>query len=71
MALDTANAVAVLRDLTRTFDRAVVEAPVFYPLICTDVDSDGEDEKYGWLGDMPGVREWLGDRIFHELHAAH
>jgi phage major head subunit gpT-like protein len=70
MALDTAKAVAVLRDLTRTFDKSVKETVTFYPTICTIVPSSGEDEKYGWLGDIPSVREWLGERVFKELRAA-
>ncbi len=36
----------------------------------SSVPSDGADEKYAWLGDMPGVREWLGDRVFNELRAS-
>jgi phage major head subunit gpT-like protein len=67
MALDTAVAVAALRDLTATFDRTVEAANPFYPEITTRVNSTGADEKYGWLGAMPGMREWLGDRKFHEL----
>lgn len=70
MSVDTAKAVALLRDLTRRFDMAFRAATPFYPRVCTVVESDGADEKYGWLGAIPGVREWLGDRVFNELAAA-
>lgn len=70
MALDTAKATVVLRDLTQKFDNAVRAAKPFYPQVCTIVNSSGLDEKYGMLGDMPGVREWVGDRVFKELRAA-
>jgi phage major head subunit gpT-like protein len=70
MGLDTAKATVTLRDLTATFDKTVRAATPFYPQISTVVPSTGLDEKYGWLGDMPGMREWLGDRVFHELRAA-
>lgn len=70
MALDTAKAVAILRDLTRKFDKAVATSPVFYPQVSTIVPSAGSDEKYGWLGDVPSVREWLGERVFNEMRAA-
>lgn len=56
--------------LTAAFDREAKAAAPFYPKICTIAPSDGEEENYGWLGDMPGAREWLGERIFHELRAA-
>lgn len=70
MPLDTAKATVTLRSLTKKFDNRVTAATPFYPEICTVVNSDGADEAYGMLGNMPGVREWLGDRQFHELRAA-
>lgn len=72
MALDTAKAVGILRSLTHTFDRTLENAAqqVFYPRICNVVASDGYDEEYGWLGSMPAVREWLGDRQFNQLRAS-
>jgi len=70
MALDTAKATVVLRDLTQKFDNAVKAATPFYPRVTNIVQSGGSDEKYGMLGNMPGVREWLGDRQFKALRAA-
>jgi len=70
MALDTGRAVAALRDLTHKFAVAFEQQGPFYPKVCTVVPSKGADEKYGWLGSMPGVREWLGDRQFKELRGA-
>ncbi len=70
MALDTAKANVILRDFTAKFDNAVQAATPFYPSLCTMVDSTGSDEKYGWIGNMPGMREWLGDRQFNELRSA-
>lgn len=70
MALDTAKAEVILRDLTVKFDNAVAAATPFYPQVCTTVDSTGRDEKYAMLGNMPGVREWIGDREVKQLRAA-
>jgi phage major head subunit gpT-like protein len=70
MAQNTAKYEATLRDLTRKFDLGVQQSTPFYPSICTPVNSTGADEKYGWLGSIPGVREWLGDRVFNELRAS-
>lgn len=69
MALDTSRAVATLRGLTAKFDLGMSSAAPFYPQVCTQVPSTGADEKYGFLGAMPGVREWLDDRVFHGLRA--
>lgn len=70
MALDTARAVATLRGLTAKFDMGVESATPIYPEVCTTVSSSGSDEKYGFLGAMPGVREWLSDRQFQTLRGA-
>lgn len=69
MPTNTASATAALRGLTAKFDIAVEQAQPFYPEICTLVRSTGADEKYGFLGAMPGMREWIGDRQFAQLRA--
>lgn len=70
MALDTAKATVTLRTLTKKFDNRIQSATPFYPNVCTIIPSDGADEAYGMLGNMPGIREWLGDRQFKELRAS-
>lgn len=70
MSLDTASAVAKLRSLTAKFDIGMEAARPLYPELCTVVPSDGADEEYGFLGKMPGVREWVGDRVFNKLRGA-
>ena len=70
MALDTAKATAILRDLTQKFDSALGEYTPFYPRICTVRPSNRRDENYGWIGALPGVREWIGERVFNQLAAA-
>jgi len=70
MSLDSASAVAKLRSLTVKFDNGVKSVQPFYPALCTDVPSDGADEEYGLLGNVPQVREWIGDRDFKELRGA-
>ncbi|PQO44210.1 Mu-like prophage major head subunit gpT family protein [Blastopirellula marina] len=70
MATSNANTLTKSRDLTITFDEAFRLATPIYPMISHMVESDGADEKIGWLGSMPGVREWLGDRQFNTLRAA-
>jgi phage major head subunit gpT-like protein len=70
MANDTARAVATVRDLTAKFDTGVGTARIFYPDVCTIAPSSGSDEKYGFLGSMPAVREWLGERDFNTLRGA-
>jgi phage major head subunit gpT-like protein len=70
MPINTAAATATLRGLTAKFDMGVQAATPLYPELCTTFPSKGADERYAALGAMPGVREWVGDRIFNELRAA-
>ena len=70
MALDIASAQVKLRDITAKFDNGVDSAEPFYPTVCYDASSVRSSEKYGWIGNMPGMREWVGDRQFSELRSA-
>ncbi|WP_343545502.1 Mu-like prophage major head subunit gpT family protein [Sphingomonas paucimobilis] len=36
-------------------------------LIATEVPSTTSKEEYGWLGQVPGMREWLGDRVVQNV----
>jgi phage major head subunit gpT-like protein len=67
MATGLLSAGSVARGFTQTFDNRALQARPFYPKIATIVQSTGYDEKYGWIGDFPGMREWLGERKFKEL----
>jgi len=69
MALDTAKATVTLRDITKKFDNRIKSVTPFYPNVSTIIQSNGLDEKYGMLGNMPGIREWTGDRLFKELRS--
>lgn len=70
MGLSTAAKIARLRGLTAKWDQSVREASPIYPQYCNVVPSIGADEQYGMLGALPGMREWLGDRVFGTLRAA-
>lgn len=46
---------------------AIAAATPFYPTLAMRVPSNSDLENYDWLGQVPGVREWLGDRVFKQL----
>lgn len=70
MSLQTASYQAVRRDLTIIFNKTAAASTPMYPTLCTKVDSTSRDENYGWLGDLPGMREWIGPREFKQLRGA-
>lgn len=67
MSQDTARTLATLRGLTAKFLMGIEAAKPYYPSKSTLFRSGGADEKYGGLGNVPGVREWIGDRVFNSL----
>lgn len=50
-----------------SFEKGLGQADPQHELIATVVNSTTGKEEYGWLGKMPGVREWIGDRVINNL----
>lgn len=69
MSQDTARTLATLRGMTAKFDLGVAAATPYWPTKAFLFNSNGLDERYGALGNVPGMREWLGDRIFNQLRS--
>ncbi|SMF94346.1 Mu-like prophage major head subunit gpT [Methylomagnum ishizawai] len=40
-----------------------------YQQVCMEVSSSHRLENYGWMKDLPGVREWIGPRLINNLEA--
>lgn len=66
----TAKELAVSRSLTVAMRTTIRNTEALWPMIATRVPSDGESENYGWLNDVPNMKEFLGERIFEELRAS-
>lgn len=49
------------------FNKAFEDQTPTYDRIATVVPSTTDAETYAWLGDIPGMREWLGDREIKNL----
>jgi phage major head subunit gpT-like protein len=49
------------------FNGAFTGAKPLVSRVATEVPSDGAAETYAWLGQFPGMREWLGDRVVQNL----
>lgn len=70
MALITAALLQALNTGLRTnfqdAHRAMRET-AFYTQIATTVPSTTVSNTYGWLGDFPRLREWVGDRVVKDI----
>lgn len=52
------------------FNKAYSEYKPLYDQIATVVPSTTDAETYAWLGDIAGMREWIGDREIQNLSAS-
>ena len=67
---------ATLAILNNTFNAAFLEgfnaigsSPNLYKDVVMEVPSTGLLENYGWMKDIPGVREWIGPRFINNLES--
>ncbi|UBQ43952.1 Mu-like prophage major head subunit gpT family protein [Comamonas thiooxydans] len=49
------------------FQGGLNQAESMYQQLATVVPSTTGSEEYPWLGQLPGMREWIGDRVIHGL----
>lgn len=52
------------------FNKALTTVEPLYKAIATVTPSTTDIETYAWLGDIPGMREWIGDREIQNLAAS-
>ncbi|MDR2186865.1 MAG: Mu-like prophage major head subunit gpT family protein [Azonexus sp.] len=60
-----------LRLLTQGFNAAFTRGfeslPSSHGLISMTIPSTSDAENYGWMKDLPGMREWVGQRVYNNL----
>ncbi|MDZ7902280.1 MAG: Mu-like prophage major head subunit gpT family protein [Rheinheimera sp.] len=68
MALVTNASLNAMRvAFNKVFEQGKVRAKPQYLQVATVVPSTSKSNTYGWLGQWPGFREWVGDRV-HEIN---
>jgi len=70
MIINKANLSALFTGIKTAFNTGFRDAKAMWQTVATLVPSTTSDEKYGWLGQFPRLREWVGDRYVKSL-AAH
>ncbi|RRN67638.1 Mu-like prophage major head subunit gpT family protein [Agrobacterium deltaense] len=58
---------AAQRGFKTSFQKGFAGYTAMYTLLATIVTSTAGEETYGWLGDIPKLREWIGDRQIKSL----
>ena len=67
MLLTSGNLAGLTTGFTTAFNKGIANAPTHWAEVAMKVPSQTRENSYAWLGDMPGIREWIGDRVVHEL----
>jgi phage major head subunit gpT-like protein len=67
MLVNTTSLNALRIGFSAAYKRGLDQADSQYKKIATVVPSTTKENKYGWLGKMPNMREWIGPRVVHGL----
>lgn len=69
MIINQSNLSILYTAFTTSFNQGLGMAEPMQERIATRVPSGTRESKYGWLGKVPGFREWLGDRVIQNAQA--
>lgn len=67
MLVNSANLEALRVGFSTAFQGGLGLAPSQYSRVATVITSTQKEQKYGWLGKVPRVREWIGPRVVQNL----
>lgn len=70
MPTNTAKYNAVARGFTQIFEAELTKYTQVWPLLAMLIRSTSKDESYAWLESVPGMKEFLGPRIFQQLRSS-
>lgn len=67
MLVNAANLNTLRAGFSTAFQGGLGQASTLHTRIATEVRSTQKEQKYGWLGKIPNVREWIGARAVQNL----
>lgn len=71
MIINQASMNGIYRTFSTIFNAALAMAASMADLVAMRTPSTGRSVDYKWLGDFPGMKEWIGDRVIKDLSAHH
>lgn len=69
MRVNHQNIELAYRGFQTVYNTAFDEAATHRDTIAMTIESSTAEENYGWLGQFPDLREWVGDRVVKQLTA--
>jgi len=67
MIINQQNLGILYQGFKANFQQGLSQVEPIYERLATTVTSTTRSEKYGWLGKMPRIREWIGDRVVENI----
>ncbi|RUW41517.1 hypothetical protein EOA37_09660 [Mesorhizobium sp. M2A.F.Ca.ET.015.02.1.1] len=67
MLVNAANLDALRDGFSTAFQAGIGQAGSQWERVATRFNSTTRKNRYGWLGDVPGMRKWIGPRQIHGL----
>lgn len=67
MLINTANLKTLYTGYSALFQRGAATPPQDHLVFTEETTSTTGEEEYPWLGEMPGMKKWLGDRVVNNL----
>lgn len=63
----TAKLAALYSTMSTLFNKQFASVPSHWQKVAMRIPTTAASVTYAWMSDMPGMREWLGDRVVHRL----
>lgn len=67
MQINAPNLEALRVSFNASFQGGLGQAETQYGRIATTIPSSTKENRYGWLGKLPNVREWIGARVINGI----
>lgn len=67
MDITSGSLQALYRAFNASYQKGFIGTNPMWNKVATLVPSSTSQEDYGWLGDIPSMREWIGDRLINSL----
>ena len=67
MIISSQNLRGIYVAFNTLFNKAFEEQKPLFEKVASVTSSTAETETYAWLGDIPGMREWIGDREIQSI----
>ncbi len=71
MIITNATLSALAQGFNAAFLRGFGSVTPSWQQVAMEIPSTSDAENYGWMKDLPGMREWVGARVYNNLEATH